>query len=703
MNTDLDMVTGSECLEYINKQIGFVSHSIDYASNTPLTYIQQLGWSTPSGYSTGGSVSFCGSYGFSYLTNCKRWSHDTSKRKIGLVLGKAEGGGLEVALLGDEDIFNTYDEAQHKGIEFTLTKFDFGVGSTYTFSPVRQSSTRDHPITGFPKCVGNPQSGNDGVPRYCLLINEQVIPGVGGLGFDATLDYNPSQHFRSTGSAQPFGIIWRYAGALTEGTSYRLTSDKKNTMVFGYRYSGFETYPILYKDNPLKCFAGDFYQFACDLSETAAKGIPPAFETAEVMKLYTTEFLTDDIDDSKGVNMTATPFNLMLTYDESQALKYLRDGTIPSDAFLYPLDFDNLPKYQSDDSSDEDDDDGQGDLDDDSRDCDSDLPEVPAYTPNSLNTNNVYLLTAGEVNEIIEWLWNDVGDVQDLDDLVTKIQGLTSDLIQNFLMFRVMPVKPEWIGGRGNSTNFIVGSVEKTGQYLNLAKGNAPIVNIGSYNFGNKFNTFKFLNYSPYSDFKLYLPYHGIVDIDVSVFQGHSLDVKAVYDYMTGTITYMIYSDNTWLVNTYTAKMAVDLSVSLQTKNDRDSAIFGNVSNAVAGVMSAGASVASGNPIGLVMGAQALVQQTHSAPFKAMGQVGEMGAFYTPQRCKVLIRRPVPTTPSTYNQNVGRQAYYSTTLAKLKGKGYTKCINPRLKFTKTIPLADEEEKINQLLSEGVYL
>ena len=46
---------------------------------------------------------------------------------------------------------------------------------------------------------------------------------------------------------------------------------------------------------------------------------------------------------------------------------------------------------------------------------------------------------------------------------------------------------------------------------------------------------------------------------------------------------------------------------------------------------------------------------------------------------------------------------YVNRLKELKGKGYTKCINPRLKFTKTIPLADEEEKINQLLSEGVYL
>lgn len=686
------MVTGSECLDYIDKPVAFASHSrcsipesVGDSARKGINYI----YKNPNRYGLS-------TVGCTHQTVVEKWEHDTAKRKIGLITNKYDDGGLEVAILSDDII----DTRSSGNMTFSEVTFEFGQGSLYTLHPTEGTVTKDSQITVFP--VNNQWGAGvtyDGVPSYALFING----GNYGLSFDASLNYNPNEHW--TQAPKSFSGVWTKNGSLLYNLPdeyYTLTTNKSTTLRFGTGIvSQVETeYPMIYLDNPLQIFAGDFYQYACDQSSDCVPFFPPLFLDELTFNSYNAGWKNEDI---KSTNLTAIPFNLILTNDENQAQKYLRDGTLPSDAFLFPLDFENLPTYQSDDSSDEDDDDGQGDLDDDSRDCDSDLPEVPTYTPNSLNTNNVYLLTAGEVNQIINWLWNDVGSVQDLDDLVTKIQGLTSDLIQNFLMFRVMPVKPAWIGGAGASTNFVVGSVEKAGEYMNLAKGNAPVVNIGSYNFGNKFNTFKFLNYSPYSDFKLYLPYHGIVDIDVSVFQGHSLDVKAVYDYMTGTITYMLYCDNTWLVNAYTAKMAVDLSVSLQTKNDRDSAIFGNVSNAVAGVMSAGASVASGNPIGLVMGAQAIAQQTHSAPFKAMGQVGEMGAFYTPQRCKVLIRRPVPTTPNTYNQNVGRQAYYSTTLAKLKGKGYTKCINPRLKFTKTIPLADEEEKINQLLSEGVFL
>lgn len=690
--SDLEMVSGNECLQYIDKPIAFACHgrkdvgeTIGDSARSSINYIQKDPDRTA--LRTFGSI---------HQTVVEKWEHDTTKKKIGLITKRYDDGGYEVAILSDDAI----DTTSTGNFTWTQTRLVFGQSMSYTANLFDNTVTRDNIMTSFP--VVNQYGGvinYAGIPAYSLFINTRNI----SLPFDETLNVNPNENWIQTSGS--FALVWTRGGTpLNEisQTVYTLTNDKSTTLTFGTGITADTPteYPKIYMDNPLQIFAGDFYQYACDQAVKSGSYFLPQFLDVQLFSLYTAGWDNEDIS---STNLTSVPYNIILTNDEQQAQKYLRDGTLPSDAFLFPLDFDNLPTYQSDDSSDEDDDDGQGDLDDDSRDCDSDLPEVPTYTPNSLNTNNVYLLTVGEVNQIINWLWNDVGSVQDLDDLVTKIQGLTSDLIQNFLMFRVMPVKPAWIGGAGSSTNFVVGSVEKAGEYMNLAKGNPPIVNIGSYHFGDKFNTFKFLNYSPYSDFKLYLPYHGFVDIDVSVFQGHSLDVKAVYDYMTGTITYMIYSDNTWLVNTYTAKMAVDLSVSLQTKNDRDSAIFGNVSNAVAGVMSAGASVASGNPIGLIMGAQALVQQTHSAPFKAMGQVGEMGAFYTPQRCKVLIRRPVPTTPETYNQNVGRQAYYSTTLAKLKGKGYTKCINPRLKFTKTIPLADEEEKINQLLSEGVYL
>lgn len=692
----IDKVTGSDCLTYIDRQIGFAFHGYPVGSNN----IREVAY-RQTAYMTKDedrdSISTKANF---RMTTLMRWAHNSNNRIVGLVLGQSEEGGYEVALLGSEYIRFRGDAAQVGNMDFIWTNAICGLRLPYT----KQNSNyhRDYVPSLYPTCSTSGYSlGSEGVPSYFVEIN----PGGNTyLNFDTTTDYAPQ--FRHYSSDSDFSDVWRINGIRPQAEPYLLTNNKATTMIFGHREHDVFQYPKDYYDNhPLNYISGNLYQWACDYAYYfAPKFIPTINET--LFDTFWADLSNEDIayTNNKGCNLSSVPFNIILTYDENQAKRYLQEGTLPSDAFLFPLDFNDLPKYQSDETDDSDEDDGgDGDVDDNGRDTDENLPEVPPYTPGSLNNNNVYLMTPGELNQIVNWLWNDVGNVQDIDDLVTKIEGLTSDLTQNLLMIRVMPVAPSWIGGLGSASNFVIGAVEKAGEYTTLGKANPTIEEIGYWDFSEKFSSFKFLNFAPYSEFKLYLPYHGIVDLDVSVFQGHRLNVKAVYDYLTGTITYMLYCDNTWLVNTYTAKMAVDLAITLQTKADRDSAIFNNVSNAVAGVMTAGSSIAAGNPIGLVLGAQSLTQQGQSAPFKAMGQVGETGAFYAPQKCAVLVRRPVYRKPKTYNSSVGRQSYKSYTLAKLKGKGYTKIINPRLEFTKTQPLAEEVQELNDLLSNGVIL
>lgn len=686
----MEKVVGSECLQYIDKPIAFVSHnsglnSVSASARNGINYVLKEEYRM-----------HLITQGCNCETTCEKWEHDTTKRKIGLITKKYEDGGLEVAILSNDRIVAT----SSGNISKSETVLVFNQGATYDSDIGSDEIHRTTMMTVYPTVSVWGGRVYDGIPTYSLFING----GNNSYSFDETLNYNPNLHwFQETGLSVTWAIGGKRLWDIQHTNDHTLTTDKTTTLTFGL---GIEVetpteYPKIYMDNPLKIFAGNFYQYACDQAVKCQGYFPSRFLTPLAFSSWHGGWDNVDI---KSTNLTAIPFNLILTYDENQAQKYLRDGTLPSDAFLYPLDFENLPTYQSDETDDSDEDDGgNGEVDDNGRDTDENLPEVPSYTPGSLNNNNVYLMLPGELNQIINWLWNDVGAVQDIDDLINKIEGITSDLTQNLLMVRVMPVAPSWIGGLGEPSNFILGQVEKAGEFTTLGKANPTIEDIGYWDFSEKFSSFKFLNFAPYSEFKLFLPYHGIVDLDVSVFQGHRLNVKAVYDYLTGTITYMLYCDNTWLVNTYTAKMAVDLAITLQTKADRDSAIFNNVSNAVAGVMTAGSSIAAGNPIGLVLGAQSLTQQGQSAPFKAMGQVGETGAFYAPQKCAVLVRRPVYRKPETYNSSVGRQSYKSYTLAKLKGKGYTKIINPRLEFTKTQPLAEEVQELNDILSSGVIL
>lgn len=689
----MNTVYGSECLEYIAKPIAFASHSrchipesVGDSARKGINYI----YKNPNRYGLS-------TVGCTHQTVVEKWEHNTAKRKIGLITKKYDDGGLEIAILSDD----TIDTRSSGNMTFSEVTFEFGQGSLYTLHPSEGEVTKDSQITVYP--VNNQWGAGvtyDGVPSYALFRNG----GNYGLSYDNTLNYNPNENW--TQAPKSFSGVWTKNGSLLYNLPddhYTLTNDKATTLHFGTGIvSETDTeYPMIYLDDPLKIFAGNFYQYACDQAVDCVPYFPPKFVSELMFNSYSAGWKNEDI---KSTNLTSIPFNLILTNDENQAQKYLRDGSIPSDAFLYPLDFNNLPTYSSDENDDSDEDDDTDDIDDgDERDCDENLPEVPPYTGGSMNNNNVYLLLPGELNGIIDWFWNDVGSVQDLDDLMTKIEGLANNLAQNFLMFRIMPVNPAWIGGYGADSDFVVGGVEKSGTYKTLGKRAATVEEIGHWHFSDKYTSYRFLNYEPYSDIKLYLPYHGIVDLDVGVYQDHTLYVKAVYDYLSGTITYMLYCDNTWLTNTFTAKMCVDLNISLQSKNERDNAIYGNVTNAVAGIMGAGSTLATGNPIGLAIGANAILQQGQSAPYKVMASVGEDGAFYAPQKCAVLIRRPKVSRPKTYKDNIGRQAFESRKLSTLKGKGFTTVINPWLEFSVLKPLPEEVEELNDLLSNGVFL
>jgi len=53
-----------------------------------------------------------------------------------------------------------------------------------------------------------------------------------------------------------------------------------------------------------------------------------------------------------------------------------------------------------------------------------------------------------------------------------------------------------------------------------------------------------FLNYAPYTTAELYVPYCGSVPIDLEVFAGHTIKVKYLIDWFTGSCIALIYRDH---------------------------------------------------------------------------------------------------------------------------------------------------------------
>lgn len=398
---------------------------------------------------------------------------------------------------------------------------------------------------------------------------------------------------------------------------------------------------------------------------------------------------------SKGSNLTslnastmtdsnAIIYNLILTHDYNAALKFLSDGTVPSDA--------SVNEKTDKTESESDNEDGENG----SRESTFDANEPSAPNINSVKLSNLhnYWITESQMQSFYSSVWE-----TDLTDFVKgAFTGIYSNLISNVVSLKFMPTTAENLGGTGDTSAVILGF--KTYNDLTVQTiGNtvSPIVTIGSYKFSKEYNSFA--DYAPYTDVRLYLPFVGIVPIDTNLFMGSgggetaTLKVKAQYDLQSGLITYFIMRNKT-MISSVSGRMAVEVPISLQSGLDTFSTISSNFTNKVWDFAMEGA---KGNPIGMI---SEIAQGSASAPPQTIfSSTGGDGAFYAHPKCMIMIRHPQYNRPKNYSHVVGFPAYVTKKVSNLSGFNIIQ--NP------VIPLADgmtgtEHDMIVSAMQSGLY-
>lgn len=690
-----EKVTGSACLNFINRAIGLVQkpympYSISAYYQFGYLNLRVKGLADRRLCGQVPSPIYIGATAFI-------WSHNTNVRKVGLVLDETEDNGLHIALLSSDSM--NYNDVR---------MFSFG-GDVSGMMEYEQQGITD--ISYVAKADDYYADEINRIRLYDYVKGK--ITGDTIVSFDEMIDYSPYIEQLKDIDGWAYKNMMQNGSYLINPANVPLTHNTSTTLHFGIPIdtSGDADAYVKgdYIADPLYPCVGNLYMYLDSLYQAIGTLCPREFESYSEFAMYEVNG-GEKVNTANGV---AIPYNLILTKNAQYAQNYLDNGTLPPDAFLYPMDWDNLPNYNDDDDGEPGEDDNTPD--DTTRDITPNPPIVPSFAPSQLTNNNYYWLTALELKNFIGWYWNDVGSVQDIDDLLAKIEGLYNNLSQAIINVRFMPVEYKWICNLPEGTaiptdNIKIAQIEKSGAVDIISKqGKAIVRDIGHIHIPNKYNSF--VDLAPYSQLSLYLPYHGFLDLDITFLSGHDLYIKAIYDYISGTIQYLIYYDNQFLINTIVAKMAMDIPISLQTKNDRDSAIFSNVSNAVSGLLGAGLAIGSGNPIGLVVGANAFNSGMSSAPLNVKGNVGEQGAFYAPPQCAIILRRPTISKPSQdiWKSKVGQICGKSYTLANLKG--FTIVYNPQINFKGNKnsddvvmkPLESEIQEIYSLLEKGVIL
>lgn len=387
-------------------------------------------------------------------------------------------------------------------------------------------------------------------------------------------------------------------------------------------------------------------------------------------------------------------YNLIITENYDQAVKFVNDGTIPDDAWA------NIPKDP--------DPDGDGNASGESggshkNDIDTFEPSAPDFNAINLSNLHTYWITKEQMKDFYTKLW----EFNWTDISTNLLTGIYSNLVSNVVSLKMMPTSPENLGGTGEAEAVVLGF--KTFEDLivqTIGVKPCPVVTIGTINIKKAYKSYA--DYSPYTDIALYLPFVGVVPLDTNLFMntaeynGSTLTVKASYDMLGGTITYFIEYEHA-TVYQFTGNMAVDVPVSLQSGVDIGTSLAQNASSAIATATNALTSVAEPKPIGKAVntavqnvssfgGASASAQSLYSS-------TGGDGAFYAFPKCVLMIRRPEYNRPKTYDSTIGYPAFFTKKVADIKG--FATVTNPK------VPLVDgmtkeEHDMIVSAMQNGLY-
>ena len=298
-------------------------------------------------------------------------------------------------------------------------------------------------------------------------------------------------------------------------------------------------------------------------------------------------------------------------------------------------------------------------------------------------------MNLSELRNFTTFFWSgfDIGDV-----LLNTVSGLYDGISNNVLSVAYFPI------GSPNTTEreIKVGrlTTDITGHSINQ---NLQTIDMGSITIGEKFKSF--VDYAPYTQLGLYLPYCGTVKIDTNVYMGTTLRVKLVIDLFTGNGTYLLFSDGT-LINEFTCQIGYNIPFAVNSGIEMQSQIVGN---AVSATTSLAVGATTGG-VGLALGAvNALEGATVDAPpIDIKGSLSPASALASPQQCILYRVSPTYNRPSTYAKRSGMPCFKSYKLGSLSG--FTQIDNPIIKtFSGTPPTQGEYDELIKKIKKGVIL
>lgn len=275
-----------------------------------------------------------------------------------------------------------------------------------------------------------------------------------------------------------------------------------------------------------------------------------------------------------------------------------------------------------------------------------DTPPIPTPTGNSSALWSVYHPTQAQVDSFGAWLWS--------GNIITQIQQLLQNPMEGIITLHKIFATPVDSGtstivvGRLDSS---VSSATVDEQYVTVDCGS---VNLDEY-FGNVFD------YNPFTSVSLYLPFIGIVTLNVEDIMRSTISVTYGVDIFTGVCLAMVEvvrDSHTVVMYQYTGVASVEYPLTGSVHSGLINGILG-IAGGVAGV------AAASTGLGAVAGASAIAggianfnRSNNSRSGSFSGNAGAMGI----KKPYLIIERPQTKVAETFPTLDGFPTNYSIRL-----------------------------------------
>lgn len=314
------------------------------------------------------------------------------------------------------------------------------------------------------------------------------------------------------------------------------------------------------------------------------------------------------------------------------------------------------------------------------------LPIVPPALPSTVDSNKlftVYNPSSSQLDQLGGYLWDD-----DLIDILRKIWQEPLDGIISLIQVYVTPVT-------GNSQNIILGYLD-SGVSAPVVTNQFVTVDCGSVEITETHNNAT--DYAPFVSLHVYLPFIGVVELDVNEFMNGEMGIKYKVDVYTGTCIAEISCTRD--DDMPSGNKIYEFSGNCSQQIPLTAGSMTGLLSAVLNGMSAGLSIASGGGLGVVAG---LSMAGHSLSHEMMhvshsGNLSANAGILGNRKPFVILTRGISYDANSYNTFYGFPANKTVYLKNCNGYAKVKAI--KLKTTATDA---ERQEILEILSDGVFI